>query len=48
MDAGEEQQQRWQMVCRLWALFAVLAGAVERTEPAVEVLVEVVATYQQI
>lgn len=35
-DAGEEQQQRRQVACRLWALFAVLAGAVG---PAVVVLV---------
>lgn len=47
-DAGEEQQQQWQVACRLWALFAVLAGAVERTGPAVEVFVEVVATFQLI
>lgn len=34
VDAGEEQQQRRQVACRLWALFAVLAGAVARTGPA--------------
>lgn len=47
MDAGEEQQQRRQEACRLWALFAVLAGVVGRQiEPAAAVagvLVVVVA-----
>lgn len=39
VDAGEEQQQRRQVACRLWALFAVLAGAVARTGPAVGMFV---------
>lgn len=52
MDAGEEQQQRRQhwVACRLWALFVVLAGAVERTAGPVAggfvVVVVAVETYQ--
>lgn len=49
MDAGKEQQQRWQEAYTLWALFAVLAGVDGQVElVAVAVLVVVAAKCQLI
>lgn len=48
MDAGEEQQQRWQEAYTLWALFAVSAGVDEQAELAAVVVLVVVAVKCQL